>query len=328
MRLHIFKIVSVVWLLLASSPGIGRAQYAGPGEGAYDPTSARETISATGNVTLKSPPTALRLHVELLARGATLQDALDKMKLRRQAVTAQLETLAADKASVAFGAPSLSNMQTEQRRRFEAMIQERIIARGREVPKGLQIPKSVAVSMSLKAEWPLQADTPEALLMAVESLQERIRAADLGGIQDAQAASPEEAELEEEMAAMMSDMGEEQIPIGQPQFLYVARISEGQRDQAMAEAFSKAKAQAAVLARAAGIQLGPLVGLSGQGGGKFDYGEDAYSGYGYARMEYLQRVMGGFAVDESGRIPDEAVATTPESLGFLFWVHASFRIQP
>jgi len=149
-----------------------------------------------------------------------------------------------------------------------------------------------------------------------------------GGTISASGSVTLKAELEEEMAVLMRDTGEEQIPSGQPQFLYVARISKAQRDQAMAKAFSKAKAQAAALARAAAVQLGPLVGLSGQGGGKFDYGEDAYSGYGYTRMKYLHRVMNGFAMDECGRMSDEAVATDPESLTFEFWLNAEFRILP
>jgi hypothetical protein len=76
--------------------------------------------------------------------------------------------------------------------------------------------------------------------------------------------SPEEQELAEEMAEMMSDhgygSGSEAKP-GEPQFVFVARISEEDRRQAMTEAFAKAQASAARVAAAAGKELGELAHL-------------------------------------------------------------------
>jgi uncharacterized protein YggE len=74
-------------------------------------------------------------------------------------------------------------------------------------------------------------------------------------------------------------MNDEQKP-GQPAFLFVSRISEAERDKALAEAFEKAKQQATRLAKAAGAQLGALKSLAGNaamGGGDYDvyqYGRD------------------------------------------------------
>ena len=85
----------------------------------------------------------------------------------------------------------------------------------------------------------------------------------MAGVKEAQAGSEAQEEMEEEAAQMMNRFGEEAQQPGQPQFVFVATLSHSDREKAMSEAFTKAKAQAAGLAKAAGVPLGPLVGLSG-----------------------------------------------------------------
>lgn len=320
-------VTSVAAMLICWSPEIARAQFGGYGGGIMAGP-AQEVISGTGSVVLKRSATRMRMYVELSGKAETLEEALAKLEQRRQAAVTQLETLRADTKSVTLGKPTLSNPQTAQRRQFEQMVIERMGSRVKEVPKGLKVPKTVIVSMRLSAEWPLDAASPEQLLLATEALKEKVTAADLAGTKQTEELSPEEAELAEEMAAMMSDQGEEQVPVGKPHFVYVARISEADRDRAMAEAFGKAKLQAGQLARAAGIGLGPLVGISGAGGGQSSYGNDSsYLSYGYARQEYLGRLVGMEATSGMAEAPGEAVATDPSELVFRFHVGANFRLE-
>lgn len=323
-----FTVMLVALLVTLVCPPVVEGQLGGWESAVLAQSPLRETISGSGSATLKRPPGALRMYVEVFARGNTLEAALAKLKDRREAARMQLETLKADPQSIEFGSPSLSNPRSEQRSRFEAMVMQRMRSTGRKVPKGLQVPKSFTVSARLTAEWPLEADGPEACLLAAHAIEEKVKAADLAGAEDAKRElSPEEEELAEEMTDMMTYSGEQEIEPGTPHFIYVARVTDQDRDQAMAEAFQKAKANAARLARAAGARLGPLVGLSGHGGGR--EGAYDYSGpYGYQHLEHLQRLMGregpyGRGEEEQ----DEAYGSDPGSLVFVFSVEAVFGLE-
>lgn len=328
MQYRILRVVCVILTTVWLWPVVAGAQFGGLERAASSQMPGQPTISSTGMATLKRPPTAMRMHVELLAKGKTLEEALDKLKDLREVASVQLGTLKADPNSIEFGSPSLSAAQSAQKSQFEAMVRQRMSSRGKGLPAGLQAPKSVTVSMTLSAEWPLEADDPPGLLLAAQALQEEVKAADLAGSKDAEKLSPEEEELAEEMAAMMRNSGQEEAPLGQPQFLYVARISEQERDKVLAEAFGKAKSQAARLAQAAGAQLGPLVGLGGGGGGQtsFDASDFGMSSN-YASQRYLRRLMGQQAISGMGEMQNEAMGGNPGSLTFAFYITASFGLK-
>jgi len=176
---------------------------------------------------------------------------------------------------------------------------------------------------------PLESQSAEELLLEAQALREKIKAADLAGTKQAEELSPEEQELAEEMAEMMMQHGEEPVPVGEPLFMYVARITEADRDRAMADAFAKAKAHAERLAGAAGVKLGPLVALSGAGGGSSTMTDpDMYGmfgGHDYRRQQYFRQLVqsGGAADDESN---NEAVGIEPGGLKFTFMVNAMFAL--
>jgi len=314
----------VFLLLLAFSwvvcPAVARAQY----EWMQTAQSGGSTVAGIGQVKIRTKPSLIRMHVELVAKGKTLEEALTNLKDRREAARVQLEGLRADMGSVKVNAPRVSGQQSEQKRRMERMLMERMRSRGGKVPPGVKAPKSFTVSATLSAEWPLKVDDSERLLMAAEVLREKIEEADLAGTKEAEKLSPEEEELAEEMAAMSGSYGEEEIKPGEPQFVYVARITDAERDKAMADSFTKAKAQAEQLARAANVKLGALVGLSGGGGGQTEFGD---SSFGYEQQRYLQRLMGSRAGAMSDDSSNEAVSANPESLGFNFTVTAYFAIE-
>jgi hypothetical protein len=271
------------------------------------------------------------MYIELVAKGKSLEEALTKLKDRREAAKVQLDAMGADKDSIALGTPRRSSAQGQQQQQIEMMVMQRITSRGRAVPKGLQVPKSVAVSTTLTAEWPLKAETPEALLLELETLKEKVTAADLAGVKQAEKLSPEEEELAEEMAQMMQNRGEEAAPVGQPVFIYVARITPEDRDKAMARAFAKARTQAEMVARAAGVKLGPLVGLSGhvQGGraqhsSSMMYG-DPFGGN-YTARNYFQSLLSQQAGDDESGESNETTGGNPGQLSFTFVVTANFAL--
>jgi hypothetical protein len=121
----------------------------------------------------------------------------------------------------------------------------------------------------LTAEWPLTTKDPEEVFLFVQHLQEKVKAAKLAGGKEAEKPSPEEDEMTEEMQAETGFPGEEEFDPNTPMCVYVAKVADEDRAKALAEAFQKAKADAQRIAQAAGIQLGPLVGLGASGTGQF-----------------------------------------------------------
>jgi hypothetical protein len=286
------------------------------------------TITAGGVATVQRKPTQLRLYMQLTAKGKTLDEALAKLKDRREAATAQLETLKADKKSIVFGSPSMSDAQSGRRKQIEMVMAARMRASGKKVPKAMQAPQTVTVSATLTAQWPLEADSPEKLLVLTQKLQDKIKAADLAGSKEAEKLSPEEEEVEEEVKQMTSNRyeGDESASAGQPQFLFVATLPKEERQKLLAEAFTKAKKQAGDLAKAAGVEIGPLVGLSGNCSGQNSYGNE-YSYDSSGRMAMLRQVMaaqqGGEGADEK---EDEAIGNDPAQLRFSGYAQAMFQL--
>jgi hypothetical protein len=291
----------------------------------------RAAISAGGSSLLTRKPTQLRLYMQLTAKGKTLEDALAKLKERQEAATAQLEALKADRKSIVFGVPNMSNEQSSRRKQVQAMVIQQMRARGKKVPKGLLNPQTVSISSTLTAHWPLKEESHEKLLLLSQRLQEKIKAADLSGSKEAEKLSAEEQEFEEEASQMTTQfgMGEEQQQPNQPQFVFVAVLPKAERQKGMAQAFVKAKAQAAELAQAAGVELGPLVGLSGGCSGQS--GENPYARYGYGGgSDFLRQMMAERTGESPGEKqeekPDESVGADPSALKFNCTVAAMFQM--
>ncbi|MGM0486660.1 MAG: SIMPL domain-containing protein [Planctomycetota bacterium] len=284
-----------------------------------------QTVAGVGVVTLSRPPDLLRMHVELTGKAETLDEALAQLKTRREAALLQLEMLKADMDSVETEAPRIAAGQSRQQRQMEQMIRERMRSRGQRTPPGLTASESVAVSMTLRAEWPLEAKTPEEVLRRAESIRQQIKEADLAGSEEEEdELSPEARELAEEMAGMSPGYDESAVKEGEPVFLFVARVSDADREKAMAEAFAKAREQARSLARAAGVDLGPLVSLAGHGTGQSDMtGEE----YGYEYQAYVRRLAGRSAMSSAlDQNASEAMGPSPKSLSFKFLVRAYFAL--
>jgi len=195
------------------------------------------------------------------------------------------------------------------------------------------------VSATIAADWPLAGDSPEALLTAAEKLQEKILAADLAGVKPA-ASRGDDREPEEGPSPPFDPYGTPpyQVPPacpgpapgagpacyvpagaaapGMPRFAYAARLTEGQRKAALAEACAKAKTQAKELAEAAGVKLGGIASLS-------------------RNINTLARAEGLDAnvcyppvpAHAFGLGDDEGLSHTPAEIGFIIIVSAQFRLE-
>ena len=282
-------------------------------------------VSGTGSEVVKQPPTLLRMTVQLTGKGKTVAEALTQLKDRREAAVMQLDSLGATKDSLNLTDPELSAGVSPRQQQMERSLLQQWRSQGRRVPKALQIPRSVVVSSTLTAEWPLQELTPEELLPFAKDLEDKIQEADLGGLNEPQELSAEEQELAEEMAERTSDYGydEEQAKPGEPQFFYLARISDQQRDQALAAAFGRAKLQAEILARAAGVKLGKLASLhaSAMPASNEDFPDEAYA---YRMRQLLSRRQSLSGVEANDL---EAVAPRPGQVSVNITVAATFHLE-
>jgi hypothetical protein len=294
----------------------------------------RAAISAGGSSIVQRKPTQLRLFMQLTAKGKTLEDALAKLKERQELAATQLETLKAERKSIVFGVPSLSTEQSSRKKQIQAMVIQQMRARGKKVPKGLLAPQTLSVTSNLTATWPLKEESHEKLLLLVQRLQDKIKAADLSGSKEAEKLSPEEQESEEEASQMSSQFGmseDQQQQPGQPQFMFVAVLSKAERQKAMAAAFVKAKAQAAELAQAAGVALGPLLGLSGNCSSQSSFGESPYYSryYNSGSPNIVAQMIAEQAGESSGdkeEKPDESIGADPSALKFNCTVAAMFQM--
>ena len=107
-----WKRVVLVALLGAIWPAAVFAQFGeGFAELAAMQGAGHAAISAVGTSVVERKPTHMRLYVQLLAKGKTLEAALEKLKERREAATTQLEALKVDPKSIVFGSERARNGQ-------------------------------------------------------------------------------------------------------------------------------------------------------------------------------------------------------------------------
>lgn len=293
---------SLVALLLLAAPALAQE-------------ASSPSVSGVGTATIKRPTNKLRMTMVLTARGKTLDEALGGLKDRKTAVALQLKKLQAEQESIEFGETAIAP-EGQERNEVQRMMQMRS-ARGGKPPKGLELPKQATVTSTLHVDWPLKYDSHEALLIAVKQLQDQIAAADLAGLKEPKKLSPEEAELEEELAGAEEQYdpygNRQQAPPGHPSYSYIAIIKPEERTAALAEAFAQAKTKAGQLAAAAGSQLGSLIELNSQGEGAID---EVYNPY----EQYARQMAMGDAKE------GEATSASPGLIASRFTIQAKFRI--
>ena len=127
---------------------------------------------------------------------------------------------------------------------------------------------------------------------------------------------PEEAEAAEEAAGTGGGAGE-------PKFQYVCKVSESDRAAARAEAFGRAKQDAADMARAAGTELAELRHVSGvvTSPSASEGGEPAFM------QAMVQQMSGSAAPAAAEPVPDEASAVAPMPVTLQIAVTASFSVK-
>ncbi len=285
---------------------------------------APNTVTGQGTVDLKRRPDLLRVHVDMLAKGPHLKEALAKLKHRREAALALLESFGVDKNSIEFGEPQITSEKTDRQRQMEMMMRQRMRAQGKKDEKAKQ-PAPVVVFVPLKFEIPLPSADAEELLVQASALQDKIKVADLGGLKEIKQVSPQDEELAEEIQDQFG--GEDNEPKrGEPVFLYISKISEADHAKALASAFQKARRDAARLAQAAGAELGPLQHLDNNSAATNM--EDAATMYQMTNNPYAYQLMQRFRTNQPPDDgPAEAIGLQPGKATYRVAVSVSFGLR-
>ena len=282
----------------------------------------RPEVSGSGSVTISKQADTLRVNMDMLVAGKDLKEALALFKDRKEAAKAGLISLGASEKSIQIGDPEIKATQSDRQRQMEMMVRSRM-KRGGKKKEVKEKPQPVSLVARLSAEWAIAGNGIEEVMINCAALQEKIKAADLGGVKEAEkksAKDDEEASEEmEEMQMHFSNDGESKP--GEPIFIYVRRLTEAEKEKAMADAFVRAKTNAAKLAKAAGASLGPINGIS-------SHTSSRDQNYRYARQNYQwQQYM---QANEDSENPDpviEAVGPNAGKVTLQVNVTATFHLK-
>ena len=280
---------------------------------------ARSDVAAQATVTIERPAQIVRMQIDLAGKHKEPKEALAKLKQLRESAGAKVIELGAVKDSIKFGEPFLGTLGTSPDADMQRMVMLRV--QGKQVDEAALKALPLVATIRLTAEWPLVGDNSEERLLYGHELKEKIKAADLAGSKDGPALTAEEQELKEELDSAPSFGMPQPSKPGEPSFVFVARIPEEERAKALADAFAKARAQAARLAHAAGMQVGSLRSLSGNlGPVETDQQYDYYS--------RVVAAMGGRIESAAGEENAEAVGPQPGRVEYRVTVSASFELIP
>jgi hypothetical protein len=244
------------------------------------------------------------------------------LKERCEAARTQLLALGATKDSIKIGSPRIDETQATYRKQMEMMMAQQMRQRGKKKKAELVFPTVVAAQLT--AEWPLSGKSVDEILILSHDLSEKIKAADLSGSKKSEKLLPEEEEVMEESEAMSNfqryNQGNEKP--GEPVFLYVSTVPAEIQEKGYADAFQKAKANAARLAKSADATLGRLLSLHKDDSfNAFDTENVRNYGGDYAQYLAVARQSGSMRSNAT-----EAVGPTPDKIEHRVRVAASFEL--
>lgn len=250
-----FGIRLSVILLTLSCSAAARAQYEYSGMSGAD---------GTGTVVIQRLPQSMRLHITILSKSATTKGAVVGLKHRvdnaRKKVTAlgaKPESIKVEPFKIMSSADNNGNVRHMRRMmRMRMQMQQQPGQKKKEEDKP-EPPKPIMMACNFIADFPLSSKQQEDLVVESKTLQDSIREAKLSGKEAAYELTDAEKKDHEEMvnAGICNDDSEQ---AGDPMFMFVNAVSDGDYKQALGEAFKKAQADAAMFAKAAGFELGPM----------------------------------------------------------------------
>jgi len=205
-----------------------------------------EGIHASGHATVPVRAERMRLRIELVAGGESILDSLAKLKIIRERCLRQMDRLKPLPDSVRFDAPGIKRNQPigEEAQAAADDDAPNKPANAEETPA----PRRVVASVPLTADWAFKSTDPADLAIEIATLQQAIVDADLSKRRGADDDAEENEDADNPLG----------LPVaapGQPQFLFVGRLSPEEQQKCVTRAIARARREAELLARGAGTTL-------------------------------------------------------------------------
>jgi hypothetical protein len=222
----------------------------------------RPTVSGSGSATVRQRPSVLLMLIRLRTCEATLELGLARLKERREATERWLGRLGA--ARVDCGEPHFDDQaNTDPVAKMRALA-GRAGRAARKKPPGSDDRPDRGVNAVVTGAWDIAALSPEEVLVLVDRL--RFEAAgDAGAGESPDEPPPWEAQddpVQQQIQQMvLAQLQPAAGPDRGPQFLFVSRLGDEEREAAVAEAFARARRNAERAALAAGRRFGDPASL-------------------------------------------------------------------
>jgi uncharacterized protein YggE len=273
---------------------------------------ANEGIIGAGTATVDADPQVLRLQMSLSAEAKDAKAAIAALKQAEQSAAQKLAKIGAPEGAVKF-----TDLQVNDGSRTQQMQRQMGMRFGQPQTKKPQQAPVVTATATLIAEFPLKNRPGEDLMMEFQGIRQQVKSANLNDVKPT-AEQQEEAEEQQAMAAQMMAQGEGGNP-GEPSYVFVTKVSEADRDKALADAFGRARKEAERLAKAAGLQLGALKLLSSATGAELSDRFNNYAGFAYRQA---MAARGGMANSDS-----EAVSDQPGKVSYRARVQVAYSVK-
>jgi uncharacterized protein YggE len=301
-KLSIFVFAAAGFLAALAAPRSVRADAAAP------------NVTGNGASQVKLPPQVLRMQMLVAAQGKDLKEGLTNLKAMEAAVGQKLAAMGAAPGDVHWGDATVEAANSDRQRQMARMAQVRTRGGQQPTTSPAEPTEPVKVLATLRVDFPLTGQNNDELLQAAHDFQTKIKEASLAAPKTA--AEAEEAEEDE------SNSSNGAPPPGTPYFEYVHKVTDEERAKATADAFARARDDAARLAKAAGAELGPVQSLSDQVTSGAE-GEEMYGGSAAERWMYSE--MQEHRINSSGA--GEVIGPQPGDVSLQVAVVAAFALK-
>jgi hypothetical protein len=260
----------------------------------------------------------------LQTKGKTIDEALTAMKAEQQSALDKLQKIGFAPERITFEDFGVDQAQDNNRRQMEMMVAQRI--RQSNPRPAAAAAESVTLKCMVFAESPLTGKTVEDILKESYTLKQKVKAAN---IITKKTMTPEEEELEEEMAGMVFT-GEQNFD-SEPRLLYAVKLLKEESQKAYAEAFVQAQQQGDFLVAAVGAARGRLLQLSGSVNSSQRNNLRRYSSQqDYYLMNLVndpQSMFDPVMGQMTGTNSMTGLSISPDPIEFVFRVQAAFGIR-
>ena len=283
-------------------------------------TKLRPVVSVSGTAVVRRRPSLLMMLRSVEATAPTLELALSRLRLKSEAAVQLLQRL--DAQNIEFGEPRFPEQQESgplsMARRRVAAVKAAAGARGAKNKTNGPGNSHKQVQATVSAVWPIEDMTSEEVLILVDRLQfetaDQSEEADQPELPESDGWESGLAQQAREMFSGLVDVPEQ----GGSQFLFVSRLPEDLRKEAVANAVADGRKKAELIAEAAGRQIGDIETIYTNGIVPHEMQIKRYS---------QSTNMPLLAETSFGSVKDEIILESPRAADFNISLTLSFHLK-